>query len=186
MAEVNKQNEMIAETISVLRLKFPGVAQSFDAVVWPCLNPECTCNNATVRFCQPDINMDTIHFQLTVNLDTFELNSTQLNDSENDYPKIIYEFTSRLTDDDKKWILKGNKEARENANSNHANSNPHSFKSGAMAWYRYIFNTESKYHELTLYVDTKMIIIFHLNRINHRLKAQPQRSVGMTPPLRKR
>ena len=101
------ENSKRSRPIKVVRIKTDS-SKYMDMLAQNCTNPDCPCKDVNLHFFEADDEHNAKHlFRITLNYETWQLVSTEIFSDDNDYPKIIHEFMTGLTDELKGYILKG-------------------------------------------------------------------------------
>jgi hypothetical protein len=158
-------NNNNTDAIGVLGIRFQSINHDFEIAVWPCLNPDCTCSNVTLRFCEIGTALEQEHFRIVVNSQSFKLISSMLNDSEYDYPKVIHEFLTELSDEEKANINNWNSAERKTMTALRPVSGSHFYDNGTMVWFGEVFKIDML-QELSFYADGKKYAVYDQYCIN--------------------
>ena len=94
----------------VKRVEFEREQIMADVLGYPCVIPNCACNNVTLYFFEANGKFDTKLFEIVLNHKTWQLESTESYKNSVDHKELVEEFLASLNDKIKTEILSGIKE----------------------------------------------------------------------------
>ena len=169
MVQMNNDNFVKINQISSVRIKFSNPQKEVDVTVHFCLNPDCPCRDAILYFYEANDLMDKKLFRITLNYETWQIESTEAFSENEDCPKLIHEFMMDLSDEFKSWIISAKDEAIPIEDTIRENIDYSDISIDSMVYYSEIYHS-ARYNQLTFEFEGTIYFVMDYYCVNLLLK----------------